>query len=72
MNWTSTKVPLWQLDCQNYWRAGTAFEVRDVTKDQDVNFIETFATSHGLSYTRKGSTVYFERAHFGPDQPPKL
>ena len=63
MNWTSTKVPLWQLDCQNFWRAGTAFEIRDV-KDEDRPFIETFAASHHLSYTRRGETVIFQAPNF--------
>jgi hypothetical protein len=64
MNWTSTKVPLWQLDCQNYWRAGSPFEIRDVTTDEDRQFIETFAVSHNLSFTRRGDSVVFQAAHF--------
>ena len=59
VNWTSATVPMWQLDCQNFWRAGLPFEVRDLCKDEDIQFIETFATSHNLTYRRQGNTVLF-------------
>ncbi|HET7712987.1 MAG TPA: hypothetical protein VFK94_00030 [Patescibacteria group bacterium] len=59
MNWTSTRVPLWQTDCQNFWRAGSPFEVRDVTDLKDTEFLENFASSHNLFYTRWGTTIRF-------------
>ena len=64
VNWTSATVPMWQIDCQNFWRAGLPFEIRDICKDEDIRFIETFATSHNLSYKRQGTTVLFPAAPF--------
>ena len=71
MNRTSTKVPMWQLDCQNFWRAGSAFEVRDVTSEEDQQFIEVFAASHNLTYTRGGTTVAFSAPDFSQPTSPK-
>ena len=71
MNWTSTKVPMWQLDCQNFWRAGSAFEVRDLTEEEDRKFIEIFASSHNLTFTRNGNTVQFSAANFSHFTPAK-
>lgn len=65
MNWTSTQVPMWQLDCQNFWRAGSPFEVRNVVTNEDKHFIEVFARSHNLSFTREGDTVRFSAPRFG-------
>ncbi len=64
VNWTSAKVPMWQMDCQNFWRAGLPFEVRNVSEEEDVKFIETFASSHSLNYVRKGETAYFDTPGF--------
>ena len=69
MNWTSTKVPMWQLDCQNFWRAGSAFEVRDVASDEDKQFIEIFASSHNLTFTRFGNSALFSAPNFSTSSP---
>ena len=69
MNWTSTKVPMWQLDCQNFWRAGSIFEVRDVTSEEDLKFIEIFARSHDLSCKMNGSIVSFSAPDFSSPGP---
>jgi hypothetical protein len=67
VNWTSAKVPMWQMDCQNFWRAGLPFEVRNVSEEEDVRFIETFASSHSLNYVRNGETAYFDTPGFALD-----
>jgi hypothetical protein len=64
MNWTSTKVPMWQLDCQNFWRAGSTFEVRDVSTEEDKKFIEIFANSHNLPFTRRENSFVFSAPDF--------
>ncbi|HVK59874.1 MAG TPA: hypothetical protein VM735_13895 [Candidatus Kapabacteria bacterium] len=64
MNWTSTKVPMWQFDCQNYWRAGSAFEVRDVTTEEHMKFVATFASVHELSFSVIGQTARFSAPGF--------
>ena len=64
VNWTSATVPMWQIDCQNFWRAGLPFEVRDISTDEEIRFVETFATSHHLTYKRQGSTVLFAAPAF--------
>ena len=55
---------MWELDCQNFWRAGLPFEVRDVCKEEDIRFIETFATSRNLTYKRQGNNVLFAAPAF--------
>jgi len=61
MNWTSTQVPLWQVDCSEFCRVGRPFEVRDVNLPEHDHFIELFATRHDLKFVRNGSTVVLER-----------
>jgi len=62
MNWTTTKVPLWQIDCENFRRADSAFEVPDVTTTEHQEFVEHFAARYGLKYKQADGTVRFERA----------
>jgi len=65
MNWTSTNVPLWQSDCENFWRAGGPFEVRGVSSDEHKAFIALFAERHSLNFSQSGTTVSFEAGDFG-------
>jgi hypothetical protein len=59
MNWTSTTVPLWQVDLENYFRVGGAFQLKDVTTEEHMNFVKLFAVRHNLDYTLSAKTVLF-------------
>lgn len=59
MNWTSTKVPMWQIDCENYRIVGRPFELRDATKKEHAEFVRAFAEKHGLSWRQDGATFIF-------------
>ena len=61
VNWTSTKVPLWESDCLQFWRAGQPFELRDVCTDDHFQFVSQFAKAHELEAECEGETVYFGR-----------
>lgn len=54
MNWTTTTVPLWQIDCDNYRKVGKPFELRDVTTSEHEAFAEVFAARYDLACNRKG------------------
>ena len=58
-NWTSTKVPLWETDCIQFWRAGQPFELRDVTTEEHCMFVARFASAHDLEVVRKDCAVVF-------------
>ena len=58
MNWTSTKTPMWQIDCENFRRVGS-FELRDVSSPEHLAFVEAFAAQHELSLKRSGEAVLF-------------
>jgi hypothetical protein len=58
-NWTSTKVPLWETDCIQFWRAGHPFELRDVSAEDHYRFVTTFARAHDLEVRHEGSTITF-------------
>jgi hypothetical protein len=60
MNWTSTTVPLWQIDCDNFRRVLRSFELRDVTTPEPERFVKVFRERYGLKMSRTGSTVLFE------------
>lgn len=59
MNWTSTKVPLWQIDCHEFVKTGRPVELRDVTTPDHDEFVLAFSTKHNLSVKKKGTTVIF-------------
>lgn len=59
LNWTSTKVPLWQVDCEAFRRVGRPFELRDVTTQEHETFVNTFSARFNLNVKRKGTTVTF-------------
>ena len=59
MNWTSTKVPLWQIDCEEFRKVGRPFELRDVTTPEHEKFIEALSIRHGLRTEGQGATVRF-------------
>ena len=60
MNWTSTNVPLWQTDCENFRKVPSPFEVRDVTKPEHWEFVNEFAAQYGLTVTAHESTARFQ------------
>jgi hypothetical protein len=60
LNWTSTHVPMWQIDCETYRKTERPFELRDVG-DEHMGFVATFAKQFNLKFTKKGSTVVFEK-----------
>jgi hypothetical protein len=60
MNWTTTKVPLWQIDCENFRKVGRPFELRDVTTTEHWQFVKVFGARYAWNYTKEGSTVRFE------------
>jgi hypothetical protein len=59
MNWTSTKVPMWQIDCEEFRKVGRSFELRDVTTPEHESFVEAFSAKHRLKTKRHGTTVTF-------------
>lgn len=59
MNWTTTTVPLWQIDCDNYRKVGREFELRDVTTPEHLRFAEVFAARYDLSFETAGTTIRF-------------
>lgn len=65
VNWTSTKVPLWETDCLQFWRAGRPFELRDVCTDDHFQFVAQFAKAHHLEVQRDGERVYFSQITYG-------
>ena len=58
-NWTSTRVPLWETDCLQFWRAGLPFELRDVTTEGHFLFVARFAKAHELEVQLEGNAVVF-------------
>lgn len=59
VNWTSTKVPLWETDCLQFWRAGQPFELRDVSTQDHISFVSQFANAHELEVERDGESIVF-------------
>jgi hypothetical protein len=59
INWTSTEVPMWEMDCVQFWRTGLPFELRNVTTEEHEAFVERFASAHQLTVEQYGSTVLF-------------
>ena len=58
MNWTSTKIPLWQIECDHLRKTLSPFELRDVGPEHN-GFIEAFTTLYNLECVREGSTITF-------------
>jgi hypothetical protein len=74
MNWTTTTVPLWQIDCDNFRRVGKPFELRDATTPEHDAFVDLFCARYGLKSARKGTTVCMEpekTSEAGPSAPKK-
>lgn len=61
MNWTTTKVPLWQIDAENFRQVGRPFEIRDVGPEHE-EFVAHFFARHHITLTmeREGTIVRFK------------
>jgi hypothetical protein len=59
MNWTSTQVPLWQIDCDEFRKVGRPFELRDVVSAEHEQFVAVFSVRFGWAIKREGSVVVF-------------
>jgi hypothetical protein len=59
VNWTSTQVPLWQIDCDEFRKVGRPFELRDVTTPEHENFCAVFSIRVGWKFKKEGTTVLF-------------
>lgn len=55
-NWTSPRLPLWQVDCEEFRKSESPFELRDVGPEHE-RFIHVYATRFGLDVRREGSTI---------------
>jgi hypothetical protein len=51
---------MWQIDCETFRRTLRPFELREVA-DEHMDFVKAFSREFDLKFTRKGSTVRFER-----------
>ena len=58
MSWTSTRIPLWQIECENLRKSLKPFELRDVGPEHNP-FIEAFTTLYRMNCIREGSVVTF-------------
>ena len=59
MNWTSTKVPLWQIDCDAFRKVKREFELRDVTTEEHEQFVLAFYGRYDWKPKQSGTTVTF-------------
>jgi hypothetical protein len=62
VNWTSTTVPLWQVDCENSRKTGQSFELREVTAEEHRQFISAFCARYDLRVTQQSNIVTFQGA----------
>ena len=60
VNWTTTTVPLWQVDCENFRKTGQSFELRDVSTEEHSLFIEAFAARYDLQVKHGDGVAIFE------------
>ena len=66
MNWTTTKVPLWRTDCENYRRTRRSFELRDLTTPEHWTFVKDFSARFDLEQTIGLYIVTFAQKPQGP------
>jgi hypothetical protein len=58
MNRTSTQVPLWRIDCEQFRKLGS-FELLHVNTEAHETFIKAFIAENDLNHAREGSTITF-------------
>lgn len=61
MNWTSTTVPLWQIDLDNFRKVGGPFQLKDVTTDEHRAFIKVFCARYDVKVRMAGNTAIFNK-----------
>jgi len=66
MNWTSTTVPMWQIDCENYRKVGGIFHLKDVTTEEHHMFIKLFCARYDYVAKMAGTTAIFSKAEDAP------
>ena len=55
---------MWQLDCETYRRALLPFELCEVTEPEHLEFVRSFAESHGLGSRLMGPAApIYEMPH---------
>jgi hypothetical protein len=59
MNWTSTQVPMWQIDCVEFHKVGLPFELRDINSEEHETFAKLFALRNNLHLQREGKNIRF-------------
>lgn len=62
VNWTSTTVPLWQIDCESYRKAGGSFQLRDITTQEHRAFVEAFCIRYHHLVQHAETTATFTPA----------
>ena len=60
MNWTSTRMPNWQSDCEDLRKLRHPFQLRDVGVENE-RFVEKYADRFDFKVEREGSTVTFRQ-----------
>ena len=60
MSTLTTKVPFWETDCDKLKERKRTFELQDVRTEAQEVFAIVFASRHGFSFKRIGTTVFFE------------
>jgi hypothetical protein len=61
VNWTSTTVPMWQIDCENFRKVGSTFQLKDVTTEEHRTFVKLFCVRYDFSVTMAGTTAIFSK-----------
>jgi hypothetical protein len=59
VNWTTTQVPLWQIDCEAFRKAEREFELRDVSTEEHRQFVLAFCGRYNWKPKQSGTTVLF-------------
>ena len=61
MNWTSTIIPMWQNDCDQFLEVNRPFELRHIQTAEHEEFVAAFSKEHNLKVTRSATTARFEK-----------
>jgi hypothetical protein len=59
MDRTSTTVPTWQKDCENFAKGRGLFELLNVSTTDHFLFVIEFCKKHDLDYTLAEDTLLF-------------
>lgn len=59
MDRTSTIVPTWRDDCENFAKGHGLFELLNVTTTDQFLFVIEFCKKHDLDYSFAGDTLLF-------------